>query len=454
MDIIIIGAGISGLTLAYALKSQSKNITIEILEADSRPGGKIYTEHLNGYVCEAGVNGFLDNKPATLTLASELNLKPLRSSDEARRRFIYFDDKLRLIPTSPPAFMLSNFLSLRGRLRMLGEYFVPKANLEDESLKDFALRRVGREFFDKLLDPMASGVYAGDPAKLSIRSCFKKVYELEQNYGSLIKGFIAIAKENKKAGTKTEAGPSGILHSFSNGMFSLIECLKDRLQSELKLSKAVTSITKTPSGFKVFTSEGELNADIVVSACPAYTASEICKDIDPELSKLLRQIPYPPLSVVALGFDRRDIKNVDLNGFGFLVPAVAKRKILGCLFDSSIFSGRAPEGKVLLRAMLGGARYPELAELDEATLVETVLKELDCILSLKGSPEFVRVYKWHKAIPQYNLGHHTLLRDIESLLSKHKGLYLTGNAFRGVAVNDCIANSFELSKVILTQSKP
>ena len=168
MRVIIAGAGISGLSLAYALLERQPDLDVMVLEAEARPGGKIWTEKVKGFICEAGVNGFLDNKPSTLELASKIKLPPIRSNDAARKRAIYFGGGLRMIPESPPAFFKSNFLSISGRLRMIGELFVPKADVEDESMESFAVRRVGREFFEKLLDPMASGVYAGDPAKMSI----------------------------------------------------------------------------------------------------------------------------------------------------------------------------------------------------------------------------------------------------------------------------------------------
>jgi oxygen-dependent protoporphyrinogen oxidase len=448
MRIAIVGGGISGLSLAYALLEKKPGLDVTIFEAETRTGGKILTEKINGYVCEGGVNGFLDNKPSTLELASKINLTPLKSSDNARKRYIYTGGKLRLIPESPVKFLMSNFLSPYGRLRMLGEYFVPKANKDDETMESFAVRRVGREFFEKLLDPMASGVYAGDPSKMSIRSCFSKVYELEQAYGSLLKGFMALGKQAKKSGKKVNAGPGGTLMSFRDGMYSLVESLKAHLGERIETGKGVKGVSKNGNIFKIFFNDGSAyESDCVVLASPAHNTAEIVKDMDKKIHDILKEIPYPPLSVVSSGFKKKKIGR-DTNLFGFLIPGKEKRKILGTLFDSSIFPNRAPEGHVLLRSMVGGARAADLALLNDEKLISTVRDELSDILNIKAEPDFIKIFRWEKAIPQYILGHHNKLKLLDEAVSKYKGLYLTGNAYRGVAVNDCIANSYKLAEVI------
>lgn len=447
-ETVIIGGGISGLSLAYFLLKKRPDMELLILESKERPGGKVWTERAEGFICEAGVNGFLDNKKGTIILSEMLGLKPLRSSDSARKRYVYFKNRLNLIPDSPPKIFLSNFLSLRARLRMLGEYLIPPKELDDESIESFVTRRVGREFFEKLLDPMVTGIYAGDPSQLSIRSCFPKVYELERRYGGLIKGFIRLAKEAKKSGRKVEAGPGGVLHSFEKGMFTLIEYLRDHLGERIKTGIEVKGMERRDKRYAIYWDGGQIDAEKVVIATPAHDASTIVKEMDKDLSFVLKDIPYPPVTVVALGFKKEDIK-IETDYFGFLVPGKEKKKILGCLFDSSIFPGRAPEGHVLLRCMVGGARAPELALLDDKELINTVLYELDSITGLRAEPVFKRIFRYEKAIPQYVIGHSKRLEDIERLLSGYNGLYLTGNAYRGVAMNDCIANSAELAERIL-----
>ena len=449
--IAIAGGGISGLSLAYALLDKNPSLDVTVYEADSRPGGKIYTERIDGYICEAGVNGFLDNKPATLELAKKIGLPPIKSNDNARKRYIYFDGALRMIPTDPAKFFLSGCLSLGGRLRMIGEYFVPKKIYEDETLKDFAVRRVGREFYEKLLDPMASGIYAGDPEKMSIRSCFGKVYDLEQKYGGLIRGFMAVAKEKKKAGSggKVEAGPGGTLMSFENGMYSLIRTLSDFLGERLVTGKRLVETEKTAHGYSLNFADGtQAEADCLVITAPAHDMAAAIRNLDSNIAMQLNDIAYPALSVVAFGFRREQLTR-DLNLFGFLIPAKEKRKILGTLFDTSIFPNRAAQDRVLLRVMVGGARAQELAMLPDEKLVSLAQAELAAIADVKAEPELVKIYRWEKAIPQYHVNHHRKIDMIESALAQHKGLYLGGNAFRGVAVNDCIGNGFRLADQIL-----
>jgi oxygen-dependent protoporphyrinogen oxidase len=452
MKIAIIGGGISGLSLAYALLQKGKDIDVNVFEGDGRPGGKIFTERTEGYVCEAGVNGFLDNKPATLDLARQINLPPLRSNDSSRIRYVYFDGALRKLPATPGAFFLSDFLSLSGRLRMIGEYFVPKSNLDDETMESFAKRRVGTEFFEKLLDPMASGVYAGDPTKMSIRSCFNKVYDLEQRYGGLIKGFMALGKEAKRAGKKVEAGPGGTLMSFTGGMYSLIETLATGLGARLATGKRAQGLEKTAGGYRVHFGDGsDYEAETVILACPAHDTAGIIKDFDRAIYDLVADMHYPSLSVVSFGF-RKEKFSGDLDLFGFLIPGKEKRRILGTLFDSSIFPGRAPEGHVLIRSMIGGARAEHLADQSDEKLVSTAREELSHIIGFRAEPEFQRIYRWEKAIPQYHVGHYKRLEALDAASAKHKGFYLAGNAYRGVAVNDCIGNGFRLAEEIVQQS--
>lgn len=443
---VIIGAGISGLSLAFFILKKRPDTDLIVLESEKRPGGKIWTERSEGFVCEAGVNGFLDSKKGTIILSDMLGLIPQKSRDSARKRYVYFNKRLNLIPDSPLKIFLSNFLSIRARLRMIGEYFVLKKEFDDETIESFVTRRVGREFFEKLLDPMVTGIYAGDPSRLSIRSCFPKVYELERRYGGLIKGFLKMAGEAKKTGKKVEAGPGGVLYSFENGMYTIIEMLKDELSSIIKTGSSVKGIERKGDAYRIHCENGDIyDSEKVVLATPAHNASEILRDLDPSISSLLKGIPYPPLSVVALGFKKEYIR-VDTEYFGFLVPGKEKRKILGCLFDSSIFAGRAPEGHILLRCMIGGARAPELALLDDRELLNIVLEELEDLTNIRAEPVFKRIFRYEKAIPQYVRGHSKLLDELEKLLSRHRGLYLTGNAYRGVAMNDCIAKSMEMAE--------
>lgn len=246
MRIIIIGGGISGLSLAYFLLEKRPSLDISVLEAEKRPGGKIQTERINGFLCERGVGGFLDNRPKTLELIQKLSLNPLRSNDEAKKRYIFSEGKLHLLPESPVLFFFSNLLSLYGRLRLLYEIFVPAQVKAEETLAEFARRRLGKEAYEKLIDPMASGIYAGDPESMSLRSCFPRIYELEKKYGSLIKAMFKLRK-------KTGAGPGGVLTSFYDGMGVIIDALKDYIGERMKTDSRVVSIEKKKAIVTLYT---------------------------------------------------------------------------------------------------------------------------------------------------------------------------------------------------------
>lgn len=452
--ITIVGAGISGLSLAFFLKERVPDAEIIVLESEKKPGGKIWTEKVKGYLCEGGVNGFLDNRPKTLGLSEQISLKPLRSNDASRRRFIFSGGRLHRLPESPPAFLTSSLMTLPGRLRVIGEMFVPGRPKDEETLADFARRRLGREAYEKLIDPMASGIYAGNPENLSLRACFPKVYNLEKKYGSLIRGMIRMQREKKRQGSseKVGAGPGGVLTSFFDGMDELVEALRLRLHERLKTGSRVLGIGKRGKGYVLHLADGShIETDVAVLACPAYVTAEIVRPLEKRLSGLASEIPYPSLSVVCFGYRKERIQ-ARLDGFGFLIPSREKRKILGTLWDSSIFPNRAPEGHVLLRSMIGGARASELAMEQDSVLTGLVREELDAIMGIAVDPDFVRVFRHKMAIPQYTVGHLERLRSMDAVLEKFSGLYLTGNAYRGIGVNDCIENSWILAEKIVEET--
>lgn len=451
--IVIVGGGISGLSLAYLLHTQKPSLDIIVLEAEERFGGKIWTDKTEGFLCEAGVNGFLNNKPKTLELAAVLSLSPLRSNDAARKRFIFSEGRLHPLPESPPAFFKSDLLSLWGRLRILYEIFARRGRKEDESLADFGRRRLGREAFEKLIDPMASGIYAGDPEALSLRSCFPRIHQLETEYGSLIRALLRLQVKAKKEGRSGPGpGPGGVLTSFYDGMETFVLALKASLGMRVRSCSKVVSLTGKRDRFTLSLEDGSsVESDCVVMATPAHASSEILRDFDQALSRSLSEIPYPAVSVVCLGYKKEKIGR-SLDGFGFLVPFREGRRILGTLWDSSIFPNRAPEGYVLLRTMLGGARASHLAIQGEKMIVDTVSAEMGDIMGVKAQPDFTRVYVHEKAIPQYTLGHQGRLETMERLLARYKGLFLAGNSYRGISVNDCIENSYRLADQLMRET--
>ncbi|RJQ50879.1 MAG: protoporphyrinogen oxidase [Nitrospiraceae bacterium] len=453
--VVVIGGGLSGLTVAYALLQKRPDLDVSVYEADHRPGGKIWTDRADGFLCEKGANGFLDNKPRTLELCKDLGIEPLRSNENSKKRFIFLNGKLNALPESPPAFIKSGLLSLRGKLRILLEYNSPKGP-EDETVADFIIRRLGKEALEKLIDPMSSGIYAGDPYRMSIKSCFPRIKELEQEYGGLLKALLKIRKEKKKgargkgqgAGEKrASVAPGGTLTSFFNGAQTLTDSLAARLGDRLHIGVPVHGIEKSGDRYRLYSPGETVETDIVILAAPAYAAAAIVKDFDGGISKTLSDIPYPHVSVVCFGYKKEKVGH-PLNGFGFLVPRIEGRKILGTLWDSSIFPNRASEGHALLRTMVGGARSPETAMLDDDKIISLVFDELKPVLGLQKEPDIIKIYRWEKAIPQYLLGHSGKLRLLDEKLKAYPGLYLAGNAYRGIGMNDCVENGYRLAEEI------
>ena len=327
---------------------------------------------------------------------------------------------------------------------MLYELIAPKGP-EEETVADFIIRRLGKEALEKLIDPMVSGVYAGDPYKMSMKSCFPRIKEFEEKYGGLFRALLKIRKERKDS--EVSVAPPGRLTSFHDGAQAITDALTDSLGDKVIHGRPVQGIDKNGDTYQVQTADGVIEADIVILASPAYASSAILKELDTELSDTLATITYPSLSVVCLGYRREKVEH-SLQGFGFLIPHKEGRNILGTLWDSSIFPNRAPEGHVLLRTMIGGAKASELAMLDDDKLLSTVINELKPILTLRSEPDMARIYRWERAIPQYLLGHGNKLEAIDRRLESHTGLYLAGNAYRGIGMNDCIENGFKLAESI------
>jgi oxygen-dependent protoporphyrinogen oxidase len=321
----------------------------------------------------------------------------------------------------------------------------------DESLVKFAERRLGKEAASALIDPMASGVFAGDPARMSLKSCFPRIHEIENEYGSLIRGMLRLQWKARREGRGKGPGPGpgGTLTSFSGGMSELINRLTDTLGNRLKLFSRVENIARNKDGYTLHLGNGEeRQASHVVMAAPAWAQAKLLQDIAPSVSQLLEEIEYPPLSIVCLGYRKRGLATTP-DGFGFLVPCSENRKILGTIIDSNVFPNRAPEGHVLLRSMVGGSRAVALTDCSDQKMIGRVRSELKTTLNIKADPEFGRVYRHEKAIPQYHVGHAEHLVAIESHLQAFPGLVLSGNAYRGVSLNDCVANAWLTAKNIL-----
>ncbi len=340
------------------------------------------------------------------------------------------------MPTSIKSFLTSDFFSIRGRLRLALEIFTKKAPEGiDETMAEFGKRHLGEEAVKKLIAPMAIGVYAGDPHKLSARSAFPIMAEVEKKGdGSIIRAMLRAMRKKKSL----TPAPMGILNSFSEGIGFLIHALEKELEGSIVLGKKVTKIVKVKDRYLIQIEGNErMDADAVVVTTPAYVAADLLEELDPIMAEKLREIPYPPMALVCLGYPEDEISH-PLDGFGFLVMPQEKKNILGCTWDSSMFEARAPEGYVLMRVFVGGVKSPEIARLEDEKLIEAVKRDLKDILNVDAHPTFKRIYRYEKAIPQYNVGHANRVAIIDEKLKEHIGLFLTGNAYRGVGINDSV----------------
>ncbi|HEX9080066.1 MAG TPA: protoporphyrinogen oxidase [Desulfuromonadaceae bacterium] len=452
--VIIVGGGISGLATAWLLRDKARSAGVELdltlLEKEERVGGKIRSIKADGFLCEWGPNGFLDNKPQTLDLCRVIGVeKDLhRSNDNARKRFIYSDGELHQLPENGPAFLKSRLISWPGKLRLALEPtpFIARApEGGDESLADFGRRRLGREALDKLIAPMVSGIFAGDPETMSLQSCFPRIAELEREYGGLVKAMIRLARQKKREraegkAVSSAAGPGGVLTSFREGIQFLTDALAASLGGVVRPGSPVTAVERGESvPYRLRCSDGaEHDADIVIVAAPAYATAGMLDSLDPPMSSLLRQIPYAAMTVVCFGYERERIGH-PLDGFGYLIPKKEGRSTLGTLWDSSMFENRAPEGKVLLRSMLGGACFPEYIRLGDDEVMTRVKADLKAVMGITADPSFVRIFRHEQAIPQYVVGHARRLAGLDERLALHPGLILTGNSYRGIGLNDCVA---------------
>ncbi len=452
MKVGIIGGGISGVSLASKLalmKAGGADIDITLLEAAPRLGGTMGSVVKDGYVIESGTNGFLDSKPFTLETFKEAGLegKLLRSNDNARKRFIQRYSRLQRMPENASMFFSSKLLSWGGKLRLAGEFFVPqKKDGADETLADFAKRRLGEEALDYMISPMVSGVFAGDPEKMSLKSSFPVIADLESAYGGLIKGLLK--KRNKKSGP---AGPGGVLTAYEGGMGSALEDLAAvavKNGAEIIKECPAEKVTKEGGVYKVTVKGGKTyEFDRLAVTCPSYESAKFLKELDGELSGTLASIPYAPMFVAGLGFNGEDMTD-PINGFGYLIPEKEGRQILGALFTSSMFPSQAPEGKKFLRIMCGGDKHHELMKKSDDELLEICIRDVSDVLGIVGRPHMIQTFRHEKAIPQYHVGHSVKAAKIEEILKNYDGLYIGGNVLYGISLNDCTRISGEIARKI------
>ncbi len=437
--VAIIGAGITGLTAGFELKEYGVDCTV--FEASDRVGGVIQTVHEEGFLVERGPNSILDTHPNLGKLVTRAGLEGRKcpAHTAAQNRFIVRNGQPIVLPTSPAAFLKSKAFSGKAKLRLMREPFIRSKSNEIENLADFVVRRLGQEFLDYAINPFVGGVYAGDPAKLSTAHAFPKLYALEQKYGSLIKGAIQGAKARKKRAEV--ASKDARMFTFDDGMEVLPKQLAQKLGDAVRLNCPVTGFERLENGtWKV---NGEEYSDVLL-ALPAHALPNLNVPFD--LSSFAT-IYYPPVASLSLGFHRNQFTH-PLNGFGVLIPKIEERHSLGALFPSSIFSERAPEGRVLLTVFIGGAMAPEKALQHEDKMTAEVLRDLKELLGLTGKPEYQRLSVAPQAIPQYVVGYEAYLNQMNQIENEQRGIHFAGHYRDGISVGNSILSGINVAERI------
>ena len=443
LDAVIVGAGISGLVLAYRLRRSG--LTVAVIEAGAQAGGVIGSVAQGGCLFERGPNSALDTTPLIGELVDSLGLSgEMRfASAAAEKRYVVRNGVLTALPTSPGAFFSTSLFSLSAKLALLREPFVAASPADaEESIAAFVRRRLGTEFLDYAIDPFVAGIYAGDPETISVPAAFPKLHALEQRWGSLIKGQIFGASERKRQ--KEEAKNTAKSFSFAGGMQALTDALAAAVGG-IALQTRVTRLQRDGAG--VFTVHGEQRdgqtlawrARSVVLATPADSAATLLREYVPDAAAALAAIAYAPVATVASAYAVAGIAH-PLDGFGCLVPRKENRRVLGVLFSSSMFDGRAPAGTALLTTFIGGLRNPELPGLPEADIAALAHAEHAALLGAREAPLFQTVTRWPRAIPQYTLGHLGRVARAEAAQQALPGLFFSANWKGGVSVGDCIKN--------------
>ena len=461
LRVVIVGGGISGLSAAWYLQQQAHNRDIDIqytvLEQAARWGGKVHTETVDlpdygQFVVEAGPDSFITQKPWAYQLAQQLGLEAqfLGTNDEKRHVYVLKngqpvilpDGVLLIVPTKFMPFALSPLISPLGKLRMGLDLLIPaRQDDEDETLADFIRRRLGNEALEMIAEPLMSGIYNAEAEKQSLMATFPRFRAIEQKYGSLIRGMLAARQQRELAKVQppTDARPRSVFLSLQAGTRALIEALVQHLTGDLRLNSSVQRLEHNAKDYRLHLDDGEtLEADAVILTVPAYGVAQLVRPFAADTADQLDAIRYVSTGTLSLAYRETDIRK-PLNGFGVVVPVREGRPINALTLSSIKFDHRAPDGTVLLRVFFGGSRSPQSMELDDAELLQVVQNEVRDILGIEAQPLFHRIYRWHRANPQYDVGHLERVAAIEASLPP--GLWLTGSAYRGVGLPDCIHQS-------------
>jgi oxygen-dependent protoporphyrinogen oxidase len=451
--IAIIGGGISGLAAAHRLRELLPNSDLSLFEASDRLGGVLETIERDGFLIERSADNFLTAPPAALELCRRLGMEDeLVTTDESRRRaFVVRNGQLVPIPEGfylmSPRKLLpllrSPLLSVFGKLRLLAEPLIPRGPIgvaqhdltTDESVASFARRRLGREVFERFVQPLVAGIYTADPEKLSMAATMPQFVEMERSYSSLLRATLRRTDTDKSA----SGARYGLFLAPKHGLQSLVTQLVDSLpRGAIHLNTSIPRVDRQDGKWRL-SSDPNSTFDALVVAVPAYAAAELLEHTQPDIAAELAAIEYAGCAVVSLGFQRRQIGHA-LDGFGFVVPQTENRRIIAGSFASLKYPGRAPESDVLIRVFIGGALQAELLDLPDTELRRIAHDELAELLQITGMPLVADIARWPRSMPQYHVGHLARLDRIEQLAAGVPTLALAGNAYRGVGIPQCIAS--------------
>jgi oxygen-dependent protoporphyrinogen oxidase len=454
--VAIIGAGITGLTAAFTLRRAG--IPVAVYEAAPRAGGAIRSLRQDGYLAEYGPNTILETSPKITQLIRDVGLESrrLEPDPKANARYLVRSGRPIAMPSSPLGFLSTDLFSLRAKLSVLREPFLPRRSAEgEESIADFVTRRLGLEFLDRAIDPMVAGVYAGDPNRLSVQEAFPKLADLEANYGSLIKGSILGARERKKRGEiAKDRAPK---FSFDEGLQVLTDALAESLGSSLHCGTSISQIRRVGEEWHLalFSGEGEFSAGhrAVIYAGTAHKLAEMKVDVGSGALHLspFSEIRYPPVASVVLGFRREDVTH-PCQGFGVLIPKIEGFSILGTIFSSSLFPNRAPAGHLTLTSYIGGERHPELALLPPEEITCLVQHDLERLLGARGEPTFRHFAIHPKAIPQYNIGYGRYRKLMEEIEAATPDFYFAGQYRDGISLSDSILSGCKIADQVILKT--
>ncbi|MFO0888983.1 MAG: protoporphyrinogen oxidase [Isosphaeraceae bacterium] len=453
--VVVVGAGLSGLVAAHRIVERAaaarRAVDVTVLEAKPRAGGVIWSERIDGFTIEGGPDSFITNKPWGIDLCRRLGLADQLIETDATHRRSFVVRNGQLVPV-PDGFVLmapqkilpvltTPVLSWRGKIRLLMDLIVPRRDSEaEESLASFVRRRLGREALERLVQPLVGGIYTGDPNDLSLKATLPQFLAMEQEHGSLIRA----ARRQKLAGRDRSSSGAryGMFVSLAEGMDTLPRALVDSLPpGTVRLKAAARRLSRNGSASSPWLVElldgPTLEADAVIMTTEAHATARLIDAEDPALALQLRAIPYASSAIVNVAFRRDQIQH-PLDGFGAVVPAIEGRSILAVSFSSIKFPRRAPDGTALMRVFVGGATQPELYDLDDDALGDLVARELGALIGVTGEPLLMQVARHPRAMPQYILGHRDRVESVRRRLLRHPRLFLTGIAFDGVGIPDCV----------------